>query len=199
MIRVFLIIGAVMAVLSGPAAAMAADQCQEVTATNRQHAREGRAHYVFAYGCEGAGYYTEGSEEFLGSAREKTTLSTTDNGESYHLGNCPDPTEDIDQDGYTSDVDCDDLDPNTYPGATDFCGDGLDQDCDGADTDCLLPPSCITTLEDWKIKYAPQSASCQSCHTRCTPGGLRGVHSCIEGEQWAEGMNCTRCHGNIHD
>ena len=28
-------------------------------------------------------------------------------------------------------LDCDDDDPNIYPGATDACGDGVDQDCDG--------------------------------------------------------------------
>lgn len=32
--------------------------------------------------------------------------------------------------------DCDDDDPNSYPGATDTCGDGLDQDCDGSDATC---------------------------------------------------------------
>jgi len=200
MIRILLIIGVAMAVLSGPVTAKASDQCQEVTASNREHANEGRAHYVFALGCDGsAGYYAVGSETFLGlSGRAESTLSTTDNGESYHLGECPAPNEDFDQDGYTADLDCDDLDPNTYPGATDFCGDGLDQDCSGADTDCVTPPSCISTLQDWKVKYTPQSTGCLSCHTRCTAGGMNGVHPCIEGEEWAAEMNCTRCHSNAH-
>jgi Mg-chelatase subunit ChlD len=44
---------------------------------------------------------------------------------------------DNDGDGYTSDVDCDDNDPNTYPGAEEACGDGKDNDCDGeADEGC---------------------------------------------------------------
>lgn len=45
---------------------------------------------------------------------------------------------DADGDGFSpADGDCDDADDAVYPGAPDACGDGLDADCDGADTTCF--------------------------------------------------------------
>lgn len=46
-------------------------------------------------------------------------------------------TVDRDEDGYTEDTDCNDRNPNMYPGAVELC-DGLDNDCDQA-TDEDLP------------------------------------------------------------
>ena len=44
------------------------------------------------------------------------------------------PVEDEDSDGFTrEDGDCDDQDPDVYPGAEDIPGDGIDQDCSGSD------------------------------------------------------------------
>lgn len=43
---------------------------------------------------------------------------------------------DLDGDGYSSDVDCNDNDATINPGAVDICGDGIDQDCTGFDTAC---------------------------------------------------------------
>ena len=41
--------------------------------------------------------------------------------------------DDVDGDGYTTDTDCDDLDPDVNPGATDTnATEGLDDDCDGS-------------------------------------------------------------------
>ncbi|MBR9699935.1 hypothetical protein GOV09_05750 [Candidatus Woesearchaeota archaeon] len=46
---------------------------------------------------------------------------------------------DNDQDGYASDVDCNDDDDTVYPGAPEICNDGIDQDCDGSDDICPDP------------------------------------------------------------
>lgn len=313
--RIFLISMVVAAVLLLSVTAMAAVQCKEISATNRQHVDAGRAHRVGVFGCENPGFYALGSEDFLGAMANKVTvLNTKDNGQSFQLGSCPaqgvdedadgymvdedcndadasihpqaieicedgidqdcdgsdlqctgcqqwttsndahveakraytETTalgcseeqvsyiavgsdealgnsgstqttlrtedggktykngkcsaagEDIDQDGYVSDEDCDDYDPHVHPGATDFCGDGIDQDCDGADTKCILPPSCIPNLNDWKVEYAPKQSNCLSCHTTCTYGGINGVHTCLEGQDWGE-LRCSQCHRNVHN
>ena len=43
-------------------------------------------------------------------------------------------SQDADGDGFSSSEDCDDNNPSAYPSAMEFPGDGIDQDCDGADT-----------------------------------------------------------------
>ncbi|PLX79310.1 MAG: hypothetical protein C0616_11675 [Desulfuromonas sp.] len=57
----------------------------------------------------------------------------------------PDPDDvDDDQDGVTENQgDCDDTDASIHPGATEICGDTIDQDCNGTDLECPLDPNGI--------------------------------------------------------
>ena len=63
-------------------------------------------------------------------------------------------------DGYVDDAtDCDDDDPDTYPGAEELCDDGIDNDCDGEiDEDCAPPEGCVYGAFENKEYYVCQGA-----------------------------------------
>jgi hypothetical protein len=67
---------------------------------------------------------------------------------------CPLDPNDVDDDGdglSENQGDCNDADSSIYPAAVELCGDGIDQDCSGADIDCTSPilaaPSDGVTIE----------------------------------------------------
>ncbi len=57
-------------------------------------------------------------------------------GEGTASGSDPNIPVDADHDGYTTQVDCDDSNAAVHPGAAETCGDGIDQNCSGADLAC---------------------------------------------------------------
>ncbi len=62
---------------------------------------------------------------------------------SFRVTECapPPPPPPVDEDGdfRAAGVDCDDHDPDRFPGHREVCSDGIDQDCDGIDPACLTP------------------------------------------------------------
>ncbi len=62
---------------------------------------------------------------------------------------------DKDQDGFCSDIDCNDNNPSTYPGAHDICEDRVDSDCDGMDETCPYSKSAdqdydgLSDYDEW--------------------------------------------------
>jgi hypothetical protein len=64
-----------------------------------------------------------------------------------------DPADiDGDSDGFTANQgDCNDEDDAVYPGATEVCGDGIDQNCSGADLTCSEDEGMAKEAEDGNI------------------------------------------------
>ena len=61
-----------------------------------------------------------------------------------------DKDQDNDEDGYSiKEGDCNDNDQNIHPNATETCGDGIDQDCNGSDLVC----QANWIIGDWKVAH----------------------------------------------
>ncbi|PLX93588.1 MAG: hypothetical protein C0619_04260 [Desulfuromonas sp.] len=83
---------------------------------------------------------------------------------------CPADPNDIDDDadGYTENQgDCDDNDAALNPGAEDICGDGIDQDCDGADLACPVDPNDV---DDDADGYTENQGDCDDTDAALNPG-----------------------------
>ena len=82
---------------------------------------EGRTYFFAA-----AAYYDTHSGIIEGELSAEISYTTT----STPIDN--------DKDGFSEDQgDCNDVDPAVYPGASEICEDGVDQDCNGSDLACV--------------------------------------------------------------
>ncbi len=74
---------------------------------------------------------------------------------------------DADGDGYlSSEGDCNDAEPTIHPGATEICGDGIDQDCNN--TDLLCPDD----IDDDGDSYTENAGDCVDSDSSIHPGAL---------------------------
>jgi len=96
--------------------------------------------------CSGGDVYRDYSEPVCGNAGEYGSYCSVDTHQelvqdcSYGCfsGECIFKVdEDLDDDGFDFDVDCDDSDASVYPGALEICGNGVDEDCSGFDLECV--------------------------------------------------------------
>ncbi|MBN2493892.1 MAG: lamin tail domain-containing protein [Deltaproteobacteria bacterium] len=88
---------------------------------------------------------------------------------------------DRDQDGHEARPcggdDCDDMDPDTHPGAEERCGDGVDNDCDGL-TDMVDDLCCDDADEDGYGEGCGAGPDCDDADPAVHPGA---AESCADG------------------
>jgi len=92
------------------------------------------------------------------------------------LGDACDP--DADSDGSDNTFDCDDLDPRNYPGNTEDCADGQDNDCDTMD-DCL-DDDCLSDGDGDLAVAAPCGPDCDDDNPDVT--GRPPETACVDRE-----------------
>ncbi len=71
----------------------------------------------------------------------------------------PTDPNDVDNDGdglSENQGDCNDMDAGIFPGASEICGDGIDQDCNGVDLACPPQPTCTDADQDGFSAMTPE-------------------------------------------
>ncbi len=102
---------------------------------------------------------------------------------------CSDVFCDNDNDGYDGqlfgDGDCDDNNSTIYPGATEICGDGIDQDCSGADEVC---PTDDNDLDNDNDGY--NTDDCNDNNSTIYPGATEICGDGIDQDCSGEDLSC---------
>jgi hypothetical protein len=103
---------------------------------------------------------------------------------------CVGPT-DLDGDGHSPPLDCNDSDASVHPGAAEVCGDGVDQNCDGQDQVC----PCIDSDLDG---YQDQACGGNDCDDASAAVNPSAIETCGDGiDQDCDGFTdeagCEMC------
>lgn len=97
-------------------------------------------------------------------------------------------TEDADGDGSCVEVDCDDSDPTISPGALEVCEDGIDQNCDGADTACA--PAGWTCPAQFFGVGDGCDCGCGIVDADCVDASAAACDFCNDPGSCSEGLEC---------
>jgi hypothetical protein len=110
------------------------------------------------------------------------------------------PCADVDGDGYEDancgGDDCNDNDPLIHPGASEACGDGIDQDCSGADLECE-PPSCADADGDGYEDAACGGTDCDDSDPLIHPDATETCGDGVDQDCSGADLPCGEGHAGL--
>ncbi len=144
---------------------------------------------------------TDGCEASLNS---DATCGSCDNAcdptFSCSNGECVSDCQDRDGDGFQDSAcggsDCNDTDGTVHPGATETCGDGIDQDCDGEDLPC---GGCHDDDGDGYGDGCASGSDCNDADGAVHPGAAEICEDGIDQDCDGEDLPCGECRDNDGD